>query len=260
MQSLADSQRSIANAMVHGDATLAPPALTCAGDPRERVAIHLHHYESSLTRTLCDKFPATDWLLGSDVFLPAVGRFIRENPPHKPCLTEYGTQLPPWLAQSEKSMGLVFLESFVQLEWQIGQASIAIDKKPLPWHQVAGAEPDQLMISKLELQPGLHYLQANYNIDELIQLYLNEERPESFQLIESPCWLEVRGSRGAFAVNRISKPEFVLLTKLNSGHCLNDAATDALDADTGFDAGQALRNLVASKKLVSISGPEGHLP
>jgi hypothetical protein len=67
MPALADIQSAIRDALVRGDRSVLAPILSGGADPAHRLAIHQRHYAASLTRALLDRFPATVWLVGSEL-------------------------------------------------------------------------------------------------------------------------------------------------------------------------------------------------
>lgn len=253
MQRLADAQAAVAKAMITGDSRFAPESLVGGPDPRARFAIHLRHYLASLQTALHDKFPATEWLLGDDLFRAAATAYIREHPPRTPCIAEYGSELPSFIAGFEHTARFRYVEAFARLEWLLGRASIALHATPLAWHELAAAGPDLLLHARLELQPGLGYLRAAHAVDTLMQLYLRDEEPETFEIPAGDARIEVGGARGSIRMTRLAPGTFAFRDALRDGESISDAAGRALDIDERFDPGQALQELVASGHVTSFN-------
>ena len=72
--SLAELQQRFRNAIVTGDAGCVASLLVGGVDPRVRLAIHQRHYEASLVRAILERFPASQWLVGSE---PVIGARVR---------------------------------------------------------------------------------------------------------------------------------------------------------------------------------------
>jgi hypothetical protein len=244
MPQLADVQAAIARAMLSGNADGALAPLIGGVDVRERLAIHLRHYQASLQAALLDRFPATAWLLGSDFVASAAGAYARKFPPQAPCIAEYGAGFPAYIGEWASARALPYVESFAMLEWALGHASIAIDALPLAWQEFVSAGPDLLLDARLDLQAGLSYVRAEHGIDTLMNLYLNDQAPESFAIPEGAAAIEVRGSRGELRMTRLDSGAFEFRSALGSGESISDAAAQGLDADSNFDSGKALRELV----------------
>jgi hypothetical protein len=98
----------------------------------------------------------------------------------------------------------------------------------------------------------VHYLHADWAIDELISLYLSDSAPDHFSLQPGDVWLELRGARGELRMNRLSHADFSFRAALVSGESITDAAASALEIDTAFDAGQALLDVVRDGLVVVI--------
>jgi len=157
--------------------------LSGGAHPCRRLAIHQRHYAASLTRALLDRFPATVWLVGSEFVTDAAMSFIREQPPSKPCIAEYGESFPQHLGAHPAAASLPYLSQFAELEWHLGRLALATDDSP-----------------------NVHYLHLDWSLDELISVYLTDSAPEAFALRHEDVWLEVRGLRGALTMTRVTRP------------------------------------------------------
>jgi hypothetical protein len=244
LRGLVELQRNFARAMTSGDGAALGGHFLGGHDPSERVAIHLRHYAASLATVLCDKFPASAWLIGAEAMREAAGAYARRHPPLQPCIAEYGREFPQFLARHPRTASLPYLRSFAELEWAVAQASIAIDAPPLPWSALAACGADRLVESRLALQPGVHYVRADWCIDELMQTYLGGVAPESFVLADADTPIEVRGARGTFRLVRLDAATFAFRTTLAAGRTVGEAAEAALILDPRFDPGGALRALI----------------
>jgi hypothetical protein len=195
MPRLADLQAGVRRALVTGDTSHVEHVLVGGTDSRRRLAIHQRHYTASLVTALLERFPATVWLVGSGLVADAARRFVQEHPPLRPCIAEYGESFPRFLAASPGSEDLPYLPSFAELEWHLGRLSLAVDHPA-----------------------GVHYLHAEWAVDDLIALYLADNEPERFVLQPGDVWLEVRGNRGELQINRLSQADFTL----RAGEVLHD--------------------------------------
>jgi hypothetical protein len=243
MLSLVDLQERVARAMTTGEREPAVAQLMGGADPAKRLDIHLRHYAASLTAALRDKFGACAWLLGADLVSAAALAYVRAQPPRQPCIANYGEGFPKFLA-NWGAPTLPYLESFAELEWLVGHVAIAIDHAPLAWPALTELGPERLLEAVLTLQPGARYLRATHGVDRLMTTYLSDTEPERFVLPEAKTFIEVRGARGAVQFARLDGATFVFRTELAAGRTIGDAAGRAIDYDTAFDPGAALRLLV----------------
>jgi Putative DNA-binding domain len=245
MLALAELQAELAHAVVEGDFERLGAAIVVGGsDPLMRLEIHRRNYATSLSAALREKFAATAWLVGTEPLASAARAYVRARPPRRPCIAEYGSDFPDFLASFDGVRHLPYLESFAALEWAVGQVSIAVDAPPLAWTQVARAGVECLLDAVLELQPGLRYLRSAWRVDELMQMYLTSSEAETFVLSSAETCIEVRGARGSLSIEPIDPATFAFRTTLRDGRSIGHAAGEALDVDSTFDAGDALQQLV----------------
>lgn len=246
MPSLDDLQDGVARAVVAGEVEPVAPALVGGADPAKRLGIHRRNYEISLTAALCDKFPATAWLVGAELVADAARAYVRARPPRKPCIAEYGGDFPEFVARYGRAAALPYLCSFAELEQAVADASIAIDSPPLTWAEIASIGPERLLDLGLTLQPGLRYLRSAWAVDELMTMYLAEAERDEFVLPEEDTFVEVRGARGTLSMTRLDAATFSFRTALRRGRSIAAASDTALECDGNFDAGAALLQLTQS--------------
>jgi hypothetical protein len=244
MLSLLNLQDRVARAVIMGDVDGVSQYLVGGADPRGRLGIHVRHYETSLITALCDKFPATAWLVGADVVAAVAREYIRTHPPSRPCIAEYGGGFPDFLSSFGRAAAIPYLKSFADLERAVGDSSIAIDLPALNWSEVANIGPELLLDRNVTLQPGLRYLHSKWGVDELLTMYLEDSQPEEYVMPEVDTFIEIRGARGALSIARIDSATFAFRFALRSGNSIATAADNALQRDATFDAGGALQRLV----------------
>jgi hypothetical protein len=185
MPTLLEIQTAIRDALVERRADAVSPLLVGGVRPIHRLAIHQRQYEASLTRAIVERFPATVWLVGSELVLDAARTFVREQPPARPCIAEYGEAFPRHIAAHPAAAALPYLSAFAELEWHLGRLALATDDSP-----------------------RVQYFHFDRALDELIGLYLTETAPDRFVLREEDVWLEVSGLRGEIQMERLTRDEF----------------------------------------------------
>jgi hypothetical protein len=254
---LADIQLRIRNAVVKGDAADIVPLLVGGQDPAKRLAVHRRNYETSLVTALLTKFPATVWLVGTRFVTEAATSFVRQQPPEAPCIAEYGGGFPRFLSTLPAAEQVPYLGDFARLECNLGQVSIAIDAPAAEFGNLA-LNGDTLLNSALVLQPGLRYLRVSWPVDDLMNLYLTDSAPDSFALSPCDASIEVYGARGEFRMSRMDAATLTFRQAILNRRSIGDAAESALDVDSIFNPGEALRTLIAAGLVVSIQrGEEG---
>src|SRR5262249_10861683 len=90
--------------------------------------------------------------------------------------------------------------------------------------------------------------------------YLTDTAPSEYPLAPTDVWLEVRGSRGAFHIDRLDAAEFLFRNAVLERQPIGTAAERALDADARFDVGRAFTTLVRGGAVdaATSTGPGGH--
>jgi Putative DNA-binding domain len=182
---LSDIQAGIRDALVNGDSTAVARFLLGGGRPEQRLAIHQRHYVASLTRALVERFPATVWLIGSELVRQAATSFVREQPPSRPCIAEYGDGFPRYLGAHPATASLPYLAQFAELEWHLGRLALATEESA-----------------------NVQYVHLDCALDELIGFYLTDTAPDEYALRQEEVWLEIRGLRGKLQMKRLTGEEF----------------------------------------------------
>ena len=250
---LADLQQQMRDAVVSGDSASMAALLVGGRHPAKRLAIHLHHYEASLTAAVVGRFPATGWLIGPRRLEDAARRFVHDHPPTAPCVAEYGTRFPPFLATWHDTAHLTYVPEFADLDWHLGRLAVSIDVARVGRERLGAIDPSDLADVGVTFQSGTHYLRARWPIDELITMYLADASPESWTLREEDVRIEARGARGSFRFSRLSAGEYAFRASLSEGRTLGDAAGRALEVDPVFDPGVALLTLVDEHLITSVA-------
>jgi hypothetical protein len=182
---LADIQAGIRDALVNGDNAAVAPILVGGLRPEQRLAIHQRHYVASLTRALVERFPATVWLVGSELVTHAATSFVRKHPPCRPCVGEYGGGFPQYLGAHPAAESLPYLAQFAELEWHLGHLALATGESP-----------------------SVEYVHLDWALDELIGFYLTDTAPDAYALRQEDVWLELLGLRGELQMNRLNGEAF----------------------------------------------------
>jgi hypothetical protein len=252
MQSLADLESGVRNSVITGDFASVAPWFVGGQAVERRLAIHHRHYQASLIKALMDRFPATIWLVGSDLVTEAARIFISKHPPASPCIAEYGENFPTFLAECRGAERTPYLREFAELEWHVGNVAIAVDEPPMAIEELRAICADELPDTALFLQRGVRYLKALWPVDKLLDTYLAEARPERFAFEPGDVNLEIHGSRGEFRINRLGAAEFIFRQSVSLGRSIGDAAVAALETDGSFDPSDALRLLLTSALIAGI--------
>ena len=104
----------------------------------------------------------------------------------------------------------------------------------------------------LTLQSSLHYLHATWPIDKLMSMYLTNTAPDEFKLAPADVWIEVRGARGEFQLDRLAADEFMFRQSILEGYTIGDAAERALEVSGTFDPGRSLSAVISEALITAV--------
>lgn len=254
--SLAELQQRFRDALVTGDAEHVAQALVGGADPRARLAIHQRHYEASLVRVLLERFPATQWLVGSEPVIDAAREFVRLQPPAAPCIAEYGEAFCAHLAASPIGDRVPYLRAFAECDWHLGRVAVSVDRP------TAGAEPgaafsgipaEAVANTRVVLQEGTHYLQSAWAIDTLVALFVGERAADHVVIEPGDVCLEIRGSRGAFWLTRLEGADFAFRQGLHAGLTLAEADERGWAISESFDPGRAIAAIWSAGLVTAVT-------
>jgi hypothetical protein len=250
---LAETQARVRRAVVAGDPAGIVPMLVGGRDPARRVEIHQRNYETSLVNALLGKFPTTGWLVGSGFLTQAAREFIRVHPPRVPCIAEYGEEFPGYLETRPHADRVPYMRALAELEWRVGHAAIAADRPALHLVSVSALDPETLCDATLVIQDSVRYLESGWPVDDLMRTYLAEQAPDKLHLTHGDFRFEIRGSRGAFQINRLEAGEFAFREAIREGRTIGAAAELGLEADPAFDTGHSFLRLITNGLAVAIN-------
>jgi putative DNA-binding protein len=229
---IVDLQSDVTAAMLTaGDLAGAP--IIGGVDPTRRFAIHTRHYAASVTRAIVERFTATVWLVGSAPIVRAAAAFVREHPPARPCMAEYGDAFPAFLESRRDDALPAYVGQFASLDWHLGRVAIAADAPAIT--SLAHYDPARIAEARMTLQDGVAYIHVNWPLDELVSFYLSGCAPDAYTLPTESVFLEIRGSRGDLRMQRLAQGEFVFRSALSRGSTLGEAASAAADLDAAFN-------------------------
>ncbi len=259
MPALADLQAAVRRAVVEGDSLEVAPLLVGGGDPARRLEIHHRHYITSLTTALLTRFPATVWLVGSELVTVAAHVYVKTRPPARPCIAEYGEDFPAFLAAQPSASNLLYLEPFARLEWHLGRLALAVEHTAVA--DLSPVRPADLDDLAVVVQPGVQYLHLAWPVDALISIFLTGAEPEQFELRPDDTWLEVRGVRGELRMTRLSASDYAFRAAVAEGAPLGDAVLGAIARNASFDVSVAITSLLADGLVTGARGDrlEAHL-
>ena len=261
MPSLHEFQRAFSAAAVFSDAAAAASLGIVAGGlkPEARIGIYRANVLGNYRRALAATYPVIKRLVGAPFFDAASDNFVRGHPSTRGDINRYGADFSDFLGAYPPARDLRYLPDMARLEWAIDQANIARDAATFDLAALASVPPEMHGELRFSLHPSarlivsmfpiLHIWQANQperNADERIDL---DEGGDTLLVLRRPPGV------GGIAIERIPRPEHLLLSLLAAGRPLGEAANRCAAISPEFDLAAALRRLVAGHAIVGFHAP-----
>lgn len=231
---LAGRERRDLAALVRGDRIAAAA----------RLAIYRHHLRHSLTGALAATFPTVQALVGADFFARLVGDFVAISLPEQPVLTEYGADLPCYIADYAPAEGLPYLADIARLDWALNAAFHVGPPRCLTVEDLSAVASERLPSHGMALPAGACLINSLYPIDRIWQASQLGAGEGTVELEAGPCRLVVLpGVPSSFFLS-LSGAEAAFLAALSDGGTLEQAAGAAFGTDPAFDLGKSFARLL----------------
>jgi hypothetical protein len=260
MPSLHELQRAF-SAAIFSDAGAVASLGVVGGrlTPEARIDIYRANVLGNYRRALAATFPVIKRLVGAPFFDAACDHFVRGYPSARGDINRYGAEFSAFLGTYPPARELKYLPDVARLEWAVDQANIARDARTFDLAALAGVPAELHGELRLSLHPSaglivsifpiLHIWQANQpecSADERIDL---DEGGDTLLVLRRPPGV------GGIAIERISRPEHLLLSLLAAGRPLGEAADRCAAIAPEFDLTAALQRHVAGHAIVGFHAP-----
>jgi hypothetical protein len=259
MTALRDLQAAIRDAILGDDEHAAARAIAGDGiEPSARLLIYRHHVFTSLTAALKGTYPVICRLVDERFFAYAADRYIREHPPTRPCLFEYGASWPEFLAGFPPCQAYAYLPDVARLEWAVNVARHAEVGPNLDRTRLGAVSAEDIPHLTFSLDPSLALLSSLWPIDLIWRV--NQEPagvdPALVDLGGGGVHLEVRHVADDVVVRALEAVSYAFLHALREGQTLERAAAAALAVDPHFDLTRAIHELLDAELLTDFALPE----
>jgi hypothetical protein len=243
MPTLRELQAHVRAAIVDGDERVAAEIHPDAPGASARLAVYRHHVLSSLTGALESTYPVVARLVDARFFRYAADCYIRDHPPKRPCLFEYGATFGDFLAGFAPTRGLAYLTDVARLEWAMNVALHASDVEPID------SETLRLPCS-VTLHPSLTLLTSRWPVDAIWRANQPDATDETVDLDAGGARLQIWRAGDDVVFRRLTAEELALRAGLLRAGDLQQAAEAALEADAAADLAGLIRVLLAEGIVV----------
>lgn len=250
------AQRAFAAALL--DPTLPPPAGLTAwngSDVAVRLGVYRNNVATSLVGVLADTCPVVAQLVGDEFFAAMARRYIREDPPASPVMTDYGDGFAAWIARFAPAAALPYLPDMARLERARVRAFHAADATPAAPVQLARALADPLTLPhrRLRLAPSVSVVISDHAVVSLWAAHQREgrERDDAIGRVDlaRPEAAIVLRDTDDVLVLPIAPAEARLVARCQGGRALGAA----LASTPGADLTAALALLLRHGAVIDLS-------
>ncbi len=255
MHALRELQLAFKDGLLGGDAEAAVAQIEGDGlDPRARLAVYRHHVFTTLTAALEAAYPVVCRLVDRRFFAYAADAFVKRLPPAGPCLAEFGSALPEFLASFPACEGYPYLPDVARLEWAVHRAAHA--------PRAAGLDPARLRVVAAEdmprlsfaMDPTLSLLASPWPVDGIWKAHQNGGEPVRFlDLGAGGTCLEVRAADEGVTMRVLEPAIYAFREALARGLSLGEAVAGALATHPSFDLSRAIQELLEESLLADFT-------
>jgi hypothetical protein len=213
------------------------------GRRRDRLEIHRNNTFASLGAVLQDAFPTVQAILGEAMFQRLATAFVRNRPPMRNHLLDYGAELAGFIAISQPLAAWPFLEDVARLDWAVNAAYGDPEAEPLDADRLSGLAPDALVALRLPLIPSARLVRSDWPVHAI---RMNPEIADDPAALapRAECVLVIRPDADVLALP-VDAAEHAFLEALAGGATLGEAAAICQQADPAFDLQGALARHLA---------------
>lgn len=193
---------------------------------RSLIALHRHHFLTTMTEALAANYPVVERLVSSESFAVLARAFIPIHPPTTSRLFIYGQEFPDFLSNFD---GVdPYLVDIARLEQACNKAAHSTSDSPLQPEDLQSKKDDALSALRLSLHPSITLLSSPYALFEIWTAHQQDD-------VGSPP-LHAKDGQQYLAIGRranrvellcCNQEVFLFLEALNQGKTLKDAAHHA---------------------------------
>jgi len=196
-------------------------------------------YRNTVVKGSVDALAATyetvAQLVGEAWFRAAAVAYVRDRPPTRPSLMDYGDDFADWLAAFPPAQDMRYLADVARLDRLWMDAYFAPDADPLPATALANLGPDDLARQTARLHPSARLAVFGRNIVSLWLAHRTDRGLEGFELSDEGERALVFRPALDVDVRRLEPAAFAFLDACREGACLLEAGERALTLDPAAD-------------------------
>ncbi len=211
----------------------------------KRMNTYKNNYSVGLCEVLAGTFQTVTDLVGEEFMKRMCEHFIREHPPKKACMHEYGEELAEFVQKFDPVKSLAYLPDIARLDWAANTAYHADNVVPLSMENIGSIgnafEEDNF---KLELHPSVTLMKSIFKIHDIRQYVRDKERQEQEKLNinESETFLLVSRKEDQVYIIELTQAEYHFLQDTSP---LMEAVENTLDKFSEFNFQETLEKYLS---------------
>ena len=225
------------------------------GSADQRFSIYRNNGIAGLSDILMAHFPVLTELLGEEYCRSLVVCYIRQYPPHSPILTQYGRDMPVFLAAFPPVARYPYLPDIAAMELALMASYHAKDSRPVEAEILSSIPDNAVSEARLVLAPSV---QPIISLWPIYQIWMSHRRGQPM-----PTSLKDNGEN-ILIVRREFDPEplilvkggFEFVTALQKRQTISEAYERASAIHQGFDLTKMLRQLLAFNAITHVQHPD----
>jgi hypothetical protein len=252
MRALRDLQRDFGRALLGHDAEFAAVRDAFADDPfvTERFGVYRNNVQASLTEVLRLTFPVVCRLVDERFIAYAADAFIRQHPPSRPALYEYGVAFADFLEAFPPCRALEYLPDVARLEWHLNEAATMSEEAPLAANVLAQFAPEETPHLRISL--AAFYLESAWPLERIWSANQLDAADATIDLSSGGARLEIFRRDGTAAFRVLDPATFAFRGALAAGVWLGPALEKALVRDSNFAPAEALAALFRDGTVTAV--------
>jgi len=255
---LRDLQRRFAAALFDDPRESLREEIRAAGiDSSERMGIYRQQLHAVFARTLALEFPVIERLVGKEYFRQLGREFQSAHPSRAGDLQHIGALFAAYLKSRFCGGTYDYLADVAALEWALQECMIAPAAPAFDRHALRSVDPADYAHLHLAMHPACRLVSSPYPLLDI--WHANQPDAAATAIVDlaggaTRVLLQRRGQGVEFHL--LSASEHALLDRLARDFCLGAAFEAALESDTAFDLGPALRRFVTLGALTNATAPQ----
>ena len=255
MPTLHELQSSFVNFLVGETSSDFVDTVDAGGaDPVSLLAIYRNNMLITLTDTLAATFPVVRRLVDPRFFEYASQTFISGNLPSRPCLAEYGSDFPSFLALFPAAAEVPYLSDVASLEWAISRVMRADIEPAISLDSIVNIETDPAEI-RLRIGTGVRFLASEYPVHQIWLTNRSDIEPAEMHLSCTKEHLQIRQT-DSLELQCLPPAVWLFRALIADGGTLGAAAEAALELDPLFKLSVALASMFNEGIVVGLADLE----